>query len=326
MLPTLTNRRLAFIISCSSSRQRLIIARHVPIVNIPFKEKKFRDNTTACLSSSVPFAQLDTSDTLPAILAVNESILTYIHNTGFPWWTTIIASTLLLRSTLTLPIAVYQQRSVGKMIELAPMIQSWAETLKVQVGKDSRDRGRSYKMYQHELQKQYRKKVNAIYAQYGCSRWKVLLLPYVQIPLFVSMSLTLRHLTAYPLPWFGRTAELPADGLTDGGLGFFTDLTATDSTFILPILIGAGNLVNVELNAWYARGMQTPRQKWMTNIFRALSVAMVPIATYAPTAISLYWVTSAWYSVGQNVSFRVPAVRSTLGMPALPSKKIKSHV
>jgi inner membrane protein COX18 len=74
-----------------------------------------------------------------------------------------------------------------------------------------------------------------------------MLLPYVQIPLFVSMSLTLRHLSAYPLPWFGKTAEMPALGLSEEGLGWVTDLTVSDPTMIVPVLIGAGNLVNVEV-------------------------------------------------------------------------------
>ncbi|KAG1463050.1 hypothetical protein G6F46_003855 [Rhizopus delemar] len=307
--------------------QRLI-AHHRPtffrtgrIAAVIPHEKK---SNKAWLSASLPLSQIDpqsTESTLPSILALNESILTSMHHAGLPWWATIISSTLLLRSTFTLPIAIYQQRSLAKMIALAPMVQSWAETLKVQIGKDSRDRGWSYGTYQAELQKQYRKKVNAIYAQYGCSRYKLLLLPYVQIPLFVSMSLTLRHMTAYPLPWFGQTAQSPVQGLDQGGLEPFLDLTATDPTLILPVLVGAGNLLNVELNAWYAKGVQTPRQKIMTNLFRGLSIAFIPIAAHAPVAISLYWVTSAWYSVVQNVSFRIPGVRSRLGMPLLQAQK-----
>ncbi|KAI9481503.1 MAG: 60Kd inner membrane protein-domain-containing protein, partial [Benjaminiella poitrasii] len=190
----------------------------------------------------------NTSDSnLPAILAANESIFFAIHNTGLPWWVTIVTSTLLLRSAMTLPIAIYQQRSIAKMINLAPMIQSWAETLKVQVAKDSNSRGWHYQQYNSELQKQYRKKVKSIYAHYGCPRWKILLLPWIQIPLFVSMSLTLRHLTAFPLPWLGKTAEMPALGLSEEGLAWFMDLTAADPTMMVPVLIGAGNLINIEV-------------------------------------------------------------------------------
>ncbi|KAI9250008.1 60Kd inner membrane protein-domain-containing protein [Sporodiniella umbellata] len=264
---------------------------------------------------------VESDASLPSVLGLNESVLLGIHAAGVPWWLTIASSTLLLRSCLTLPIAVYQQRSVGKMVALAPMIQSWGETLKQQMGQRAREQGMSYDVYQSELQKEYKKKVNAIYAQYGCSRWRLLLLPYVQIPLFVSMSLTLRHLAAYPLPWYGQTATEIAPGLDQGGLGFFQDLTATDATWILPVLVGAGNLTNVELNAWFAQGVPTRQQKILTHLFRALSLAFIPIAAQAPSAISLYWVTSAWYSVAQNLTFRIPAVRSTLGMPRLPAPK-----
>ncbi|KAL7313245.1 hypothetical protein PS15m_007012 [Mucor circinelloides] len=282
--------------------------------------------STAAITSTVTINDTTTDTALPAILAANESILYGIHNAGMPWWATIVASTLLLRTTMTLPIAIYQQRAMGKMINLAPMIQSWAETLKVQVAKESKQHGWPYQKYQQELQKQYKQKVNHIYAHHGCARWKMLLLPWVQIPLFVSMSLTLRHLTAYPLPWLGQTSSLPAEGLSDGGLAWFMDLTAVDSTMVIPVMIGAGNLINVELNAWYARGKQSKTQKIMTNAFRVLSVAFVPIAANAPMAIGLYWFSSAWYSVVQNIAFKIPRVRTALKMPLLNIAKKSKNV
>ncbi|KAI8646218.1 60Kd inner membrane protein-domain-containing protein [Parasitella parasitica] len=204
--------------------------------------------STAPITSMTIINDTTTDTALPAVLAANESILYSIHNTGMPWWATIAASTLLLRTTMTLPIAIYQQRSIGTMINLAPMVQSWAETLKVQLAKENRQHGWPYQKYQQELQKQYRRKVKSIYAHHGCARWKLLLLPWIQIPLFVSMSLTLRHLTAYPLPWLGQTSDLPASGLSDGGLAWFVDLTAVDPTMAVPIMIGAGNLINVEVS------------------------------------------------------------------------------
>lgn len=205
-------------------------------------------STAAGLTLDPAITTTVTETSLPAVLAANETILTTIHSAGLPWWATIVTGTLILRSTLTLPIAIYQQRSMGTMINLAPMVTSWAETLKVQVAKESSVAGWPYKKYQAELQKQYRRKVKDIYAHHGCQRWKLLTLPWIQIPLFVSMSLTLRHMTAYPLPWYGQTAELAVPGLSEGGLAWFMDLTAVDPTMVIPVLIGAGNLLNVEVS------------------------------------------------------------------------------
>ena len=229
----------------------------LPLVPTEIHQREQRDtkqplpfllSTTAGITVDPATTTTLTETALPAVLAMNETILQSIHSIGLPWWGTILAGTLFLRTTMTLPIAVYQQRSMGKMINLAPMVQSWAETLKVQVTKESASAGWSYKQYQKELQKQYSKKVKQIYAHHGCARWKVLLLPWVQIPLFVSMSLTLRHMTAYPLPWYGKTAELPVEGLSEGGLAWFVDLTAVDPTMIVPVMVGAGNLLNVEVS------------------------------------------------------------------------------
>ncbi|KAL0092197.1 60Kd inner membrane protein-domain-containing protein [Phycomyces blakesleeanus] len=182
---------------------------------------------------------------LPSVLAANQTILDTIHGAGLPWWATIVVATITLRTSMTLPIAIYQQRSMSKMIELAPMVQSWAETLKVSVARESRELG--YEKYAQELNKQYRKKVNYLYAHHGCARWKVFLLPWVQLPLFASMSLTLRHMSGLPLPWWGQLTEGPIQGLDSGGLSWFVDLTIPDPTWVFPVLIGAGNLLNVEL-------------------------------------------------------------------------------
>lgn len=86
-----------------------------------------------------------------------------------------------------------------------------------------------------------------VYAHYGCQRWKLFLLPYVQMPLFISMSLTLRHMTGLALPWFDEPAGSPLKGLSQGGFGWVTDLTLPDPTWTFPLLIGAGNLINVEV-------------------------------------------------------------------------------
>lgn len=218
---------------------------------LPISLKNDKRNHTlwssAAIISTATLNDTTTDTSLPAVLAANEAVLYSMQNAGMPWWGAIVAGTMLLRTTMTLPIAIYQQRAMGKMINLAPMIQSWAQTLKVQVARESKQHGWPYQKYQQELQKQYKQKVNSIYVHHGCGRWKMLLLPWVQIPLFVSMSLTLRHLTAYPLPWLGQTSSLPAEGLSDGGLAWFMDLTAVDPTMVIPVMIGAGNLINVEV-------------------------------------------------------------------------------
>ena len=51
-----------------------------------------------------------------------QDMLLYVHNsTGLPWWTTIILATVLLRTVVTLPLAVYQVCSTKRYKRLNRM-------------------------------------------------------------------------------------------------------------------------------------------------------------------------------------------------------------
>lgn len=75
------------------------------------------------------------------------------------------------------------------------------------------------------------------------------------------------------------------------------------------------------MNAWLAKGKQTTTQKVLTNIFRVISLLFIPIAAQAPMALGLYWFTSSWYSVAQNIAFRSNRVRQLLHLPIMDASK-----
>ncbi|KAG0086333.1 Cytochrome c oxidase assembly protein cox18, mitochondrial [Podila epicladia] len=258
-----------------------------------------------------------------ALLASTHYVLESIHSAGLPWWATIFCATFLLRTAITTPVAIYQQRAVGRMMELTPVLKAWLETLKTSVGVDHKLKGRDYATFNSEIQNAYRAKVKELYSANRCNPRVSFLLPWVQIPLFVTMSLTIRGMAGYPLPFIGDST-LPAEpGFAEGGTLWFTDLAASDPTWIMPIAIGATNLLNVELNGMMMSKTPTRNQVIFRNIFRALAISMIPIAHEAPMAICLYWMSSGSYSVLQNIAFRMSPVRVWLKMPPLP-KRVES--
>ncbi|KAG0334089.1 Cytochrome c oxidase assembly protein cox18, mitochondrial [Podila horticola] len=258
-----------------------------------------------------------------ALLASTHYVLESIHSAGLPWWATIFCATFLLRTAITTPVAIYQQRAVGRMMELTPVLKAWLETLKTSVGVDHKLKGRDYATFNSEIQNAYRAKAKELYSANRCNPRVSFLLPWVQIPLFVTMSLTIRGMAGYPLPFIGDSS-LPAEpGFADGGTLWFTDLAASDPTWIMPVAIGATNLLNVELNGMMMSKTPTRNQVIFRNIFRALAISMIPIAHEAPMAICLYWMSSGSYSVLQNIAFRMSPVRVWLKMPPLP-KRVES--
>lgn len=132
-------------------------------------------------NASVPTGQIDasdfvhtplrldpttTTDQVNFLLAANQSFLEVLHNNGLPWWAAIVVATVCLRSAFTFPIALYQQRSIARRIALAPMVESWAETLKYSVAKESKMRRMSYDEYNVELHKQVRRWFDRLIAWY----------------------------------------------------------------------------------------------------------------------------------------------------------------
>lgn len=66
-----------------------------------------------------------------AVIHGAEAAFLAVHSfTHFPWWGVVITTTTLLRSVLTLPLAVYQNRIIAKMELLLPTLKEYQEAVK----------------------------------------------------------------------------------------------------------------------------------------------------------------------------------------------------
>lgn len=216
------------------------------------------------------------------LLVMTERLLeTVAVNAGLGWGGGIIATTLVLRSALTLPLVVNQLKLAARLeLEAKPQVEAWRERIKGEIFREMRDRGiRSYRGlaapphttgadhqkapppppprdeaaevdvegFQKEFESKVRSKALEVYREHGYRPVKSLLLPLAQIPLWVTLSLTLRRLTASPLPFGLETLPAPIPALHDAGFLWFTDLTLPDSTWVFPLIVGSSYLLNVEV-------------------------------------------------------------------------------
>ncbi|KAI8998151.1 60Kd inner membrane protein-domain-containing protein [Gaertneriomyces semiglobifer] len=215
-------------------------------------------------------------------------------STGLPWWATIITCTIALRSTCTLPLAVQQRRRVARLESLQPLLDSWRQTI---VHKVHLQGGNKLM-----VEKLYKEKRNELLKTYNCHPFKTILLPFVQIPLWITISLALRRMAAFPAPFLDAPPAALA-GLVDGGSLWFIDLTAPDPTMIFPLSIGFLHLLNVELNRSTVAMGGGKEHRLLTFIFRTLAIIIIPVSTQVPMILSLFWATSAGFSVIQNCMF-----------------------
>ncbi|XP_077589196.1 cytochrome c oxidase assembly protein COX18, mitochondrial isoform X1 [Stigmatopora nigra] len=257
-----------------------------------------------------------------------EDFLTEVQQSGaLPWWLAIGATTLGIRTLVTLPLAAYQIRILAKVVAksrhrpesslltvpckqveaLQPEIAALAQRLRYEVSARAGERGWTDAQCRFHFRKNLRRLVSELHVRDNCHPFKASLLLWVQLPLWISLSLALRNLSQ-------RHSELQAS-LTTGGALWFPDLTMPDSTWLLPLALGLTNLLIVELFA-RQRTNVTSVQKWVSHAMRGLSLLMIPIAASVPSSMALYWLCSSLVGLSHNLLLKTPVVREALGLPA----------
>ncbi|XP_061690487.1 cytochrome c oxidase assembly protein COX18, mitochondrial isoform X2 [Syngnathoides biaculeatus] len=187
------------------------------------------------------------------------------QTSGLPWWIAIAVSTLSVRTLVTLPLAAYQMRVLAKVEALQTEIAALAKRLRYEVSVRAEERGWTDKQSRFQFQKNLRRLVSQLYVRDNCHPFKASLLVWVQLPLWISLSLALRNLS-------NQDSSLQTC-LSTGGALWFPDLTSPDSTWLLPLALGVTNLLIVE------RSDPSPVQKLLTNAVRvdgALLVVLQP--------------------------------------------------
>ncbi|TMS01794.1 Cytochrome c oxidase assembly protein COX18, mitochondrial [Larimichthys crocea] len=214
-------------------------------------------------------------------------------------------ATLSVRTLITLPLAVYQTIIIAKVEALQVEISELAKRLRYEVSVRARERGWTERQSRFQFKKNLHRIISQLYIRDNCHPFKASLLVWVQLPLWISLSLALRNLSV-------DQSALQSD-LTAGGALWFPDLTLPDSTWILPVCLGLTNLLIVEVFS-LQRVNPSGFQRFVTNAIRAFSVLMVPIAASVPSSMALYWLMSSLIGLSQNLLLRSPMIHKVLNL------------
>jgi inner membrane protein COX18 len=265
----------------------------------------------------------------PVFESLNHAseMLIQIHaDSCLPWWIFIPLATFTMRTCFTLPIAIYQRRGLRKQNELRPIIQATTPVLRAKLAsiaqvEQIKQQNSEKPIINNEkatltaekimilAAKEKYKRQKRLFKSYGCQTWKMMLLPAVQIPLWVSFSYMFRNITGWTD--FGNKSNIDMS-LTDEHFLHLYDLSVNDPYFVLPITLGVVALCNAEWNFKTADLMQlTTRGKKnslrptafdvIITLSRSSLIFLTAVATQAPAALVMYWISSNSYSLIQNI-------------------------
>ena len=246
-----------------------------------------------------------------------ESILLTSHNAlHLPWWSVIVATTLTLRAITTLPIQIYIQKRTAEVEIAHSEITEFSGPLMSKIMTQCKRDNLTIEEANKKVKIAYNQLRHDKLAQHNINlkiyRLQSFILPFFQLPLFISISIAVRNLTGALPDWYKSTSPLPS--MRSEGVAWFQDLTIPDPYFVIPVVFLISNLVNISVYSNQMR-QQSTALKIVNNTFRSLSIAMAYVSTQMPAGLTLYWMVSACYGLGQNVVLKLPKFRRVFRIP-----------
>jgi YidC/Oxa1 family membrane protein insertase len=198
---------------------------------------------------------------------VEEWVLEHLHSAGLSWGLAIVGLTLLTRF-LMLPLIVRQFRSQREMKLHMPELKKLQE----------KHKGGDKQKLQQEMA--------AYYKTHGINPLASVAPMLLQIPIFISLYLLLRHDATNGL--FG-----------DGGFLFIPDLTEKPTGGVLVAMILIYLSSQIASSAIATRTLQSSHR----GIAMVLPVLFVTVIARFPAGLAIYSITTSMWSLGQQITF-----------------------
>uniref|UniRef100_A0AAV1TBX2 Membrane insertase YidC/Oxa/ALB C-terminal domain-containing protein n=1 Tax=Peronospora matthiolae TaxID=2874970 RepID=A0AAV1TBX2_9STRA len=223
--------------------------------------------------------------------------LDLIHSTtGLPWWATIIATTVAVR-TVFFPITVVSMRNAAKMKLFQPDMEKLRNEMDANPDRDP------------ESIKEFQKKYKALMKKHDVNPLKSMLTPLAQIPVFIGFFWGLQDISKY-FPEYAHE-----------GIGWVKDLSVADPTTALPVISSALLVASVELGGDAMTGEMKDKMKFGMRCF---AVLMVPLTMNFQSGIFVYWVTSNMYTLTQTALLRLNFVKRVFNIPVTEVQRLET--
>ena len=215
---------------------------------------------------------------------------------GIPYWEAIVLLTLGVRLAL-IPLSVMQLKSAATLTLIKPEID------KIQASM-SQDTDKSLERKQH-----YETQVKALFKEHDFKPLRMWM-PFFQLPVFVGFFVGIREMGQY------------FPGFVTGGTLWFSDLSASDPTYILPVVNGVSMLLMFETGLAMnpqADKMQAETMRW---VMRAASLAMIPLMISMPNGLFVHWGVNNAMSIAQSAILGRADVKAYLGIKIFPTPPV----
>ena len=209
---------------------------------------------------------------------------------GLGYAGSILAVTCAIRAII-FPLAVRGQRASSRMAHLQPELAAIKQRYEA-LGTPTQAE-----------QKAFAENMKALFQRYEVTPFAALVTPLVQAPMFIGMFFGMKKLP-----------DLFPEACANGGLYWFTDLTAPDPFYVLPVVCGLSFIATIESGKDQMIDSNPQHGPVIVNVFRAMALVMVPVMTTFPAAMLCYWVPNNFITMTQSMLLRNETVKQQFGI------------
>ena len=273
-----------------------------------------------------------------------DSFVFFHENSGLPWWMAILIGTGVLRALVFFPIQISGQRVAGRRKKAFQEIEKdIMPNIKRKLINDFvNERSLTPKDFSQYFKPGYSGYLQFVALQnqikrdqiikYNCSTSKIFFPIYCQIPIWISISMSVRKLCQ------NSEYEHIKLQLIQGGSFLMPDLTLSVETLTMPILLGSLWFLSLRVfcnqnKRIEIRGKKAKVFKFMEKIvIRGLILWIVYLSTKIESGVTLYWVGSASVGLISNLILMFPKFRNSVGImrfdedPDKPYQLLKENI
>ncbi|KDQ23899.1 hypothetical protein PLEOSDRAFT_1098009 [Pleurotus ostreatus PC15] len=215
--------------------------------------------------------------------------------TALPWFHTIIVGSLLWRALLT-PFVIQNLQNTARLQPIQPKLLELRDEMK-----RASESGDRLAMQRCAL------KQKKIYGDAGVSMGKMMLTPFIQLPVTLGLFFGVR-----------KMCSLPVEQLKESGFSWLPDLTVPDPLGLLPWVLMV--VVNIQISAG-AKEMnlkERPEMGHFMNALRVLTLGGVWVMGDFPSGLMVSLLVTSTATTAQTLILQSPTVRRYFNIPIVP--------
>ncbi|KAF4588739.1 Mitochondrial inner membrane protein oxa1 [Pleurotus pulmonarius] len=211
--------------------------------------------------------------------------------TALPWFHTIVVGSLLWRALLT-PFVIQNLQNTARLQPIQPKLLELRDEMK-----RASESGDRLAMQRCAL------KQKKIYGDAGVSMGKMMLTPFIQLPVTLGLFFGVR-----------KMCSLPVEQLKESGLSWLPDLTVPDPLGLLPWVLMV--VVNIQISV--SGVVERPEMGHFMNALRVLTLGGVWVMGDFPSGLMVSLLVTSTATTAQTLILQSPTVRRYFNIPIVP--------